>query len=81
MAGRAVLVTALAVLGATMTGCGTPAPEHKDSLAGACQFKSCVCADANAPFWQRPQTAPIIWHEGTGPTCPPGFALRRTEEK
>lgn len=82
--------TLMAALGAAAvgvlslaSGCGgPPALQQGDALAGACQFKPCVCADANATIWRQAKTAPIIWSTETGaPTCPTGFVLRRTDEK
>lgn len=72
---RAVLLAMVAV--AALAGCAGPALEREDALAGACQFKPCVCADEAAPFWQKPATAEIIWSERGVPSCPPGFVLRR----
>lgn len=71
----AVTVTAVAV-----AGCAGPSLERGEALAGACQFKPCVCADEDAPFWRVPHTAEIIWNEDGRPSCPPGFALQRKEE-
>lgn len=63
-----------------VTGCGTPSSAPGDPLAGTCQFKPCVCADASAPFWQEPETVPIIWSRTSGtPACPLGFVLQRTK--
>ncbi len=78
----AVWAAVLAAL-SLASGCGgTPRLERGDALAGACQFKPCVCADANAPFWLQAKTAPIIWNTETGaPTCPTGYVLQRTEKK
>lgn len=76
-------VVAIALLGgaaALAGGCAGPSLERGDALAGACQFKACVCADENAPFWRVPEKAEIIWSERGRPSCPPGFALQRKEE-
>lgn len=76
---RAVrLAVAVAVMAAA--GCAGPSLERGEALAGACQFRPCVCADEDAPFWRVPDTAEIIWNEDGRPSCPPGFALQRTEE-
>lgn len=74
---------ALAILfGAILGGCGSPSRESGDDpLAGACQFEPCVCADADAPVWQEPETAPIIWSRTSGaPACPLGYVLQRSDE-
>lgn len=76
-------VAALAGAVALAHGCGgTPSLERDEALAGACQFRPCVCADADAPFWQVPETTPIIWSRtGGAPACPLGFVLRPSEEE
>lgn len=61
-------------------GCAGPALEREDALRGTCQFKPCVCADTNAPFWRKPETADVVWSERGVPACPPGFTLERVDE-
>ena len=66
---------------AAVAGCAGPSLDRGDALAGACQFKPCVCADEAAPFWRVPETVEIIWSEDGRPSCPPGFALQRKQEE
>ena len=64
-------------LALALTACSvTPPPPLED----VCQFRTCVCADAKAAFWQRGDTKPLLWAENGAPYCPPGYALRRTGE-
>jgi hypothetical protein len=51
------------------------------SLAGACQFKPCVCASTKALFWQAAETVPVLWKENGDAYCPPDYALLRASEK
>jgi hypothetical protein len=75
----AAVITVAAVM-ALVVGCAGPSLAPGEALAGACQFKPCVCADENAPFWRVPDTAEIVWGTDGKPSCPPGFALRRQQE-
>jgi hypothetical protein len=77
---RAAVVTGVAVMATLVAGCAGPSLDRADAMAGACQFKPCVCADESAPFWRVPETAEIIWSEDGSPSCPPGFALQRKQE-
>ncbi|MCU0893766.1 MAG: hypothetical protein MUD06_05475 [Rhodospirillales bacterium] len=74
------VTVAAAALTTLMVGCAGPSQDPGEALAGACQFKPCVCADEDAPFWRVPDTAEIIWNEDGRPSCPPGFALQRKAE-
>lgn len=75
---RALWLTVVAT--AVAGGCAGPGLEREDALAGACQFRPCVCADDSAPFWRVPGTAELIWNEDGTPACPAGFVLQRKEE-
>jgi hypothetical protein len=75
---RALWPAVVVALG--LAGCAGPALERGDALSGTCQFKPCVCADETAPFWRKPATADLLWSERGVPSCPPGFALQRTDE-
>jgi hypothetical protein len=74
------VTAAVAALASLMGGCAGPSLDPGQALAGACQFKPCVCADEDAPFWQVPDTAEIVWGADGRPSCPPGFALQRKED-
>jgi hypothetical protein len=54
--------------------------QSKPNLAGACQVTPCVCADASAMFWQAAETVPIQWRQNGDASCPPGYALVRSDE-
>ncbi|MGF1640132.1 MAG: hypothetical protein ACFCUO_04210 [Rhodospirillales bacterium] len=71
---------AAVVLAAALAGCAADR-EASPALAGACQFKPCVCADTRALFWQAADTVPPLWRENGEPYCPPDFALVRVPEK
>lgn len=74
-------VLCLAMVAATgLAGCAGPSLDRENALAGACQFKPCVCADDDAPVWQKPATAEIVWSDRGVPSCPPGFVLQRVNE-
>jgi hypothetical protein len=75
------LSIALASVTALLAACGTPATNPQRSLAGACQFEACTCADNSAAFWQKPATRPVIWREQGMASCPEGFHLQRTAGK
>jgi hypothetical protein len=77
---RTGAVTAVAAWATLVAGCAGPSLDRGEALAGACQFKPCVCADQDAPFWRVPDTAEIVWNEDGSPSCPPGFALQRQQE-
>lgn len=74
---RALLLATVAAT--ALSGCAGPSLEREDALEGACQFRPCVCADADAPFWRVPDTAEIIWNENGAPSCPSGFVLERKD--
>jgi hypothetical protein len=77
---RALWLAAVVAATAAASGCAGPKLEREDVLKGACQFRPCVCADADAPFWRVPDTAEIIWTEDGTPSCPAGFVLERKDE-
>ena len=54
--------------------------QSKPNLAGACQMTPCVCADTSTLFWQAAETVPIQWQRNGDASCPPGYALVRSDE-
>jgi hypothetical protein len=81
-AAKKTFIVALAAipLALALVGCSVER-ETKASLAGACQFKPCVCADTKALFWQTADTVPLLWKENGEAYCPPDYALLRASEK
>jgi hypothetical protein len=81
-AAKKTFIVALAAipLALALVGCSVER-ETKASLAGACQFKPCVCADTKALFWQTADTVPLLWKENGEAYCPPDYALLRVPKK
>ena len=76
------LIGAITGTALVLSACATPERSTGDPLSGICQFEPCVCANEDAPFWQVPETAPIIWSQSRGaPACPRGFELKRSREE
>jgi hypothetical protein len=71
---------ALSLLVATLAGCSSSA-RNETTLAGACQFKACICVDGTAAFWQAKDTQPVRWRENGDAFCPPPFVLRLTDTR
>lgn len=72
--GRQTVMVGAALAVAACSGT-PPAP-----LEDVCQFRTCVCADVKAAFWQLGDTKPLIWGATGAPYCPAGYALRQTGE-
>jgi len=75
-----IVAVAAIPLALALAGCSAER-QTKASLAGACQFKPCVCADTKALFWQTADTVPVLWRENGEAYCPPDYALLRVPKK
>lgn len=62
-----------------LSACAGMGSQAEPPLSHVCQFRECVCADANAMFWQIAETTPIQWRENGDASCSPGYELKRAE--
>lgn len=62
------------VAAVALTGCQRDLPPGEGALAGACQFKYCVCEQTGVPFWQAVDR-PVDWTATGDAACPEGYRL------
>lgn len=55
-------------------GCAPVPDRSAEALAGACQFRRCICEQLGVPFWDAVDQPPS-WDAQGNAYCPEGYRL------